>query len=141
MTLNVNVNMVDIATVPIGLPKDNGRKLAVRALNCSRPIAADINYDFMKVGTDASFPRWEDCYSIGVRFNDEIADILVDGKNYQSRAEATKPTYFTFPVVNRSISGHRGTRRKFSYNEASCAKSRTSLRFLRLAIWAVPHSM
>lgn len=71
MTLNVNVNRVDIATVPIGLPRNSDRKLAVRALARSQLIAADISYGFEPVGSDAIFPSWEDAYTIGVRFSDE----------------------------------------------------------------------
>ena len=82
MTLNVNVNRVDIATVPIGLPRNTDRKLAVRALARSQLISADISYGFKPVGTGAMFPTWEDSYSIGVRFNDERSDIFVDGKSY-----------------------------------------------------------
>jgi AraC family transcriptional regulator len=82
MTLNVRVNVVDIATVPIGVPNDQNRKLAVRAMDRSQLIAADISYGFSSVGVEASFPVWEDSYCIGVRFNDERADIFVDGKAY-----------------------------------------------------------
>lgn len=82
MTLNVNVKLVDIATVPIGLPRNTDRKLAVRALARSQLLSADISYGFKLVGTDAAFPSWEDAYSIGVRFNDERSDIFVDGRGY-----------------------------------------------------------
>lgn len=82
MTLNVNVTRVDIATVPICLPRNSDRKLAVRALARSRLIAADISYGFKAVGASAKFPSWEDAYSIGVRFNDEKSHIFVDGKSY-----------------------------------------------------------
>lgn len=82
MTLNVNVKLVDIATVPIGLPRNTDRKLAVRALARSQLLSADISYGFNPVGTDATFPSWEDAYSIGVRLNDERSDIFVDGRSY-----------------------------------------------------------
>lgn len=82
MTLDVNRKPGDIATVPISLPRDTNRKLAVRALACSQLISADISYGFKPVATDALFPSWEDAYSIGVRFNDEKSDIYVDGKGY-----------------------------------------------------------
>ncbi|TPK91493.1 AraC family transcriptional regulator [Mesorhizobium sp. B2-4-17] len=82
MTLNVKAKVIDIATVPIRLPSNTDRKLAVRALARSQLLAADISYGFHPVGVDAAFPVWEDAYSIGVRFSDETSSILVDGKNY-----------------------------------------------------------
>ncbi|BCP52410.1 AraC family transcriptional regulator [Kaistia sp. 32K] len=82
VALNINVSTVDIATVPINLPRYTDRKLAVRALACSQLVAADISYGFKPVETAAAFPSWEDAYSIGVRFNDETSGIFVGGKNY-----------------------------------------------------------
>lgn len=82
MTLNVPLTMVDIATVPIGLPRNSDRQLAVRALMRSQLISADIHYGSRPAGPDPAFPVWDDAYSIGVRFNDEKSDIFVDGKSY-----------------------------------------------------------
>ncbi|WP_168226336.1 AraC family transcriptional regulator [Bradyrhizobium sp. SK17] len=82
MTINANLNIVDVATVPIGLPRNTDRKLAVRALVRSQLSSADISYGFKQAGTAATFPVWEDAYSIGVRFNDERSNIFVDGKSF-----------------------------------------------------------
>ncbi|AEH86837.1 helix-turn-helix domain-containing protein [Mesorhizobium opportunistum] len=77
----LNVPRVDIATVPIGLPPNAG-KLAVKAVACSRLIAADIRYGLTPTSHQPQFPSWDDAFSIGVRLKDETSDIHVDGRNY-----------------------------------------------------------
>ncbi|MFO1143191.1 MAG: AraC family transcriptional regulator [Amaricoccus sp.] len=80
--MTLNAKRVDIATVPIGLPRKADHKLAVRALARAGLIAADIRYGLGPAGSAASFPVWEDAYSIGVRLNDEASAIFVDGQSY-----------------------------------------------------------
>ncbi|WP_292443537.1 AraC family transcriptional regulator [Mesorhizobium sp.] len=77
-----NLTLVEVATVPIGLPHKTERKLAVRGLASSRLIAADVNYGFKSADSNPEFPAWEDAYSIGVHFNDELSDVFLDGRSY-----------------------------------------------------------
>jgi len=90
VTINANISLVDIATVPISLPRANDRKLAVRGLACSKLIAADISYGYAPVGAEASFPIWENSYTIGVRFKDEQSEIFVDGRCYHTPRRSTE---------------------------------------------------
>jgi AraC family transcriptional regulator len=76
------LRMVEVATVPIGLPNRTPMKLAVRGLSRSRLIAADVNYGVHEAESNPSFPTWEGAYSIGVHFNDERSEVFVDGRYY-----------------------------------------------------------
>lgn len=80
--MTLNVKLVEVATVPIGLPHMSERKLAVRGLASSRLIAADVNYGFKAAESNPEFPTWEDAYSIGVHFNDELSDVFLDGRSH-----------------------------------------------------------
>lgn len=80
--MTLNVRLVEVATVPIGLPRKTEHKLAVRGLSSSRLIAADVNYGFKPIDSNPEFPTWEDAYSIGVHFNDELSDVFLDGRSY-----------------------------------------------------------
>jgi AraC family transcriptional regulator len=80
----LNVKRVDVATVPIDVPRHTDYRFAVRALVSSQLLAADLNFGREPVEADAAFPAWEDAYTIGVRLNDEQADIFVDGRAYTS---------------------------------------------------------
>ncbi|MBQ0822024.1 helix-turn-helix transcriptional regulator [Microvirga sp. HBU67558] len=93
--MSLNLRLVEVATVPIGLPRKTDRKLAVRGLSSSRLISADVCYGFKSVESNAEFPKWEDAYSIGVRFNDEKSDVVMDGRTI-SRPHRRGETHFLY---------------------------------------------
>ncbi len=75
----LNVRRIAVATVPLNLPI-NGHKLTVRGIATSRMLAADIRYGLTQSESNATFPMWEDAYTIGVRLTDETSVIYVDGR-------------------------------------------------------------
>lgn len=140
MTPNVNLNMVDIATVPIGFPRNTDRKLAFRALARSQFLSVGINYGFKPVGADAVFPIWEDAYSIGVRFNGERSDIFVDGKdNTALHRKGEAHILYLSGVEQIDFSTPRHTM-EIPLNAASCAKSPTTWKCRMSRILAVASS-
>lgn len=80
----LNVKRVEVATVPIEVPRRSEHRFAARALVNSQLLAADLNFGLEPAEGDMAFPSWEDAYTIGVRFNDEQADIFVDGRAYSA---------------------------------------------------------
>jgi AraC family transcriptional regulator len=89
--MTLNVQLVDMATVPIVLPARSPYRLAFRPLSGSRLIAADIRYGGTRTGHDPDVPiqprvttdcRWSDAYTIGVRLRDETSDVFLDGRIY-----------------------------------------------------------
>ncbi|MDH6230253.1 AraC family transcriptional regulator [Mesorhizobium soli] len=91
MTLNAKFNVVDMATVPVGLPANLNHRLAFRGLSSSRLISADVRYGPSPAGGNADFAaptrvtsncQWTDAYAIGVRLQDERSDVFVDGRTY-----------------------------------------------------------
>ncbi|NKK75098.1 helix-turn-helix domain-containing protein [Rhizobium leguminosarum bv. viciae] len=93
--MTLNVKLVEVATVPIGLPHRTELKLSVRGLSCSRLIAADVNYGFKPTETNPDFPTWEGAYSIGVHFNDERSEVFLDGR-YYSHPNRKGQTHFLY---------------------------------------------
>lgn len=77
----MNLNRADIGTVPIALGRSEMR-LSVRGLSKSRLISAHIRYGNAGPGGGASFPRWNDAYSIGAIFQDQQSEIVVDRTTY-----------------------------------------------------------
>lgn len=80
--MTLNVKLVEVATVPIGLPHKTDLKLSVRGLSRSRLIAADVNYGSNPAEANPEFPSWEGAYSIGVHFNDELSEVFLDSRYY-----------------------------------------------------------
>lgn len=93
--MTLNVKLVEVATVPIGLPHRTELKLSVRGLSCSKLIAADVNYGFKQTETNPDFPTWEGAYSIGVHFNDERSEVFLDGR-YYSHPNRKGQTHFLY---------------------------------------------
>lgn len=93
--MTLNVKLVEVATVPIGLPHRGGHKLAVRGLSRSRLIAADVNYGFAQADSNPEFPSWEGAYSIGVHFNDELSEVFLDSR-YYARPNRRGDTHFLY---------------------------------------------
>jgi AraC-like DNA-binding protein len=91
--MTLNVQLVDMATVPIVLPVKSEHRLAFRSLSSSRLMSADIRYGETRAGHNADAPmatristmcKWADAYTIGVCLRDERSDIFLDGRTYSS---------------------------------------------------------
>lgn len=75
--MTLNVKLVEVATIPIGLPRKTDLKLSVRGLSRSRLMAADVNYSANPSEANPDFPAWEGAYSIGVHFNDDLTEVFL----------------------------------------------------------------
>lgn len=80
--------MVEVATVPLGLRARGVITLRARALFRSKLLMAEVDYGEHGVEQNAEFPRWEDAFSIGVRYRPEVSETSVHGKRFDFRARA-----------------------------------------------------
>ncbi len=89
--MTLNVQLIDMATVPIVVPANAVHRLAFRSLSSSRLMSADIRFGQTVAGDGAAFPAatrvstkcsWDAAYTIGVRLQDERSDVFLDGRTY-----------------------------------------------------------
>lgn len=86
--MSVQGRMVEVATVPLGLSARGPLTLRARALFKSRLLMAEVDYGTHGVEQNAEFPRWEDAFSIGVRYRTEVSETSVHGKRFDFEARA-----------------------------------------------------
>ncbi|AOR80249.1 hypothetical protein BES08_25365 (plasmid) [Novosphingobium resinovorum] len=80
--------LVEVATVPLGLSARSMLTLRARALFKSRLLMAEVDYGEHGVEQNAEFPRWEDAFSIGIRYRPEVSETSVHGKRFDFEARA-----------------------------------------------------
>lgn len=72
-----------VATVPLELSTKSALTLRARALVKSRLFMAEIDIGAHGATQNPEYPKWEDAFTVGVRYRPEVSETLVYGKRFE----------------------------------------------------------